>query len=285
MNMILYEGGGSCLPCNTIWRPVETLPSLGEANRNHAYVLPDNSIWVLNHDGTGFTSLESAQDVSVVAGSEKLTVAYDSDNKRYSVDVTPAAVIIAPLELVGGVYQFAKTYEDDEGNYLDKSQKRLYPFIIQPNDYSSRYLAGGSDEITPDTTLEERMKGYGAEKSKVFYNRLTGQFEFNIDFSFYRFPFFRKNSKGLPQVVDDMAVLLRIPDNVPKPVSDGEVIVYEDDLVRLQLYVGQDGNVKLYIRKGIAVLNREVPEWTWEEVEIIKSRVIKRRIIAQLFCY
>ena len=129
------------------------------------------------------------------------------------------------------------------------------------------------------------MKGYGAEKSKVFYNRLTGQFEFNIDFSFYRFSFFRKNSKEVPQVVDDMAVLLRIPDNVPKPVSDGEVIVYEDDLVRLQLYVGQDGNVKLYIRKGIAVLNREVPEWTWEEVEIIKSRVIKRRIIAQLFCY
>lgn len=283
--MILYEGGGSCLHCNTIWRPVETLPSLGEANRNHAYVLPDNSIWVLNHDGTGFTALESAQDVSVVAGSEKLTVAYDEENKRYSVDITPAAVIIAPLELVGGVYQLAKTYEDDEGNYLDKSQKRLFPFIIQPNDYNARYLAGGSYEITPEMTLEERMKGYYAEKNKVFYNRLTGQFEFNIDFTFYRFPYFRKTSTGNIQQISDMDVLLRIPDNVPKPVSEGEVIVYDDDLVRLQLYVGQDGNVKLYIRRGIAVLNREVPEWTLEEVETIKSRVIKRRIIAQLFCY
>lgn len=284
--MILYEGGGSCLHCNTIWRPVETLPSLGEANRNHAYVLPDNSIWVLNHDGTGFTALESAQDVSVVAGSEKLTVAYDEENKRYSVDITPAAVIIAPLELVGGVYQFNKVFEDDEGNYLSQSQKRLYPFIIQPNDYNVRYLAGGSYEITPEMTLEERMKGYYAEKNKVFYNRLTGQFEFNIDFTFYRFPFFKKNSKtGIPQIVSDMDVLLQIPDNVPKPVSDGEVIVYDDDLVRLQLYVSQDGNIRLYIRKGIAVLNREVPEWTWEEVETIKSRVIKRRIIAQLFCY
>ncbi|HFU4025739.1 TPA: hypothetical protein ACGO0F_001454, partial [Streptococcus suis] len=223
------------------------------------------------------------QDVSVVAGSEKLTVAYDGDNKRYSVDVAPAAVI-APLELVGGVYQFGKTYEDDEGNYLDKSQKRLYPFIIQPNNYNARYLAGGSYEITPEMTLEERTARYG-RKNKVFYNRLTGQFVLNLDFSFYRFPFFKKNTKGLPQVVGDMAVLLRIPEGVPKPVSEGEVIVYEDDLVRLQLYVGTDGNVKLYVRKGIAVLNREVPEWTWEEIEIIKSRVIKRRILAQLICY
>ncbi|HFI0151451.1 TPA: hypothetical protein ACGO3A_002294, partial [Streptococcus suis] len=114
---------------------------------------------------------------------------------------------------------------------------------------------------------------------------LTGQFVLNLDFSFYRFPFFKKSAKGYPFVVGDMCVLLRIPDNVPKPVSEGEVIVYEDELVRLQLYVGTEGNVKLYVRKGIAVLNREVPEWTWEEVEIIKSRVIKRRILAQLICY
>ena len=58
--MILYEGGGSCLPCNAIWRPVETLPSLDEASRNHAYVLPDNSIWVLNHDGTGFVTADKS---------------------------------------------------------------------------------------------------------------------------------------------------------------------------------------------------------------------------------
>lgn len=199
--------------------------------------------------------------------------------------ITDNKAVISPLLLVGGVYQFAKTYEDDEGNYLDKSQKRLFPFIIQPNDYDARYLAGGAEEITPEMTLEERMKGYGADKNKVFYNRLTGQFVLNLDFSFYRFPYFRKTSTGNIQQVSDMAVLLRIPEGVPKPVSEGEVIVYEDDLVRLQLHVGTEGNVTLYVKKGIAVLNREVPEWTWEEVETIKSRVIKRRIIAQLICY
>lgn len=200
--------------------------------------------------------------------------------------ITDNKAVISPLLLVGGVYQFAKTFEDDEGNYLDTSQKRLYPFIIQPNDYNAKYLPGGTEEITAEMTLEERMKGYGADRNKVFYNRLTGQFLLNLDFSFYRFPLFKKNSKtGIPQVVGDMAVLLRIPEGVPKPVSDSEVIVYEDDLIRLQLHVDTEGNVTLYVKKGIAVLNRENTNWTLDEVELIKSRVIKRRILAQLICY
>lgn len=227
--------------------------------------------------------VEIAQEVEKALAGLRLS---DEQVADVTSRITDNKAVISPLLLVGGVYQFAKTFEDDEGNYLDTSQKRLFPFIIQPDDYNAKYLPGGAEEITAEMPLAEHTARYGETgKNKVFYNRLTGQFEFNIDFTFYRFPFFRKNSKEVPQVVGDMAVLLRIPDNVPKPVSDGEVIVYEDDLVRLQLYVGQDGNVKLYIRKGIAVLNREVPEWTWEEVEIIKSRVIKRRIIAQLICY
>ena len=199
--------------------------------------------------------------------------------------ITDNKVVISPLLLVGGVYQFAKTYEDDEGNFLDKSQKRLFPFIIQPNDNNVQYLAGGLYEITPEMTLEERMKGYGIDKNKVIYNRLTGQYVLNLDFSFYRFPYFRKTSTGNIQQLSDMTVLLRLPDDVPKPASESEVIVYEDDLVRLQLHVGTDGNVQLYIKKGVAVLNRENTNWTLDEVETIKSRVIKRRILAQLICY
>lgn len=226
--------------------------------------------------------VEIAQEVEKAFASLRLS---DEQVADVASRITDNKAVISPLLLVGGVYQLAKTFEDDEGNYLDKSQKRLYPFIIQPNDYNARYLAGGSDEITPETTLEERMKGYEAERNTVFYNRLTGQFVLNLDFSFYRFPYFRKTSTGNIQQLSDMAVLLRIPDDVPKPVSDSEVIVYEDDLIRLQLHVGTEGNVTLYVKKGIAVLNREVPEWTWEEVETIKSRVIKRRILAQLICY
>lgn len=56
MIMILDQGGNYCSPCNTIWKNVDKLPSLDEASRNHAYVLPDNTVWILNHDGTEFIS-------------------------------------------------------------------------------------------------------------------------------------------------------------------------------------------------------------------------------------
>lgn len=40
--------------CNTVFQPVEALPKPVEATRNHAYILKDNTVHVLNWDGTGF---------------------------------------------------------------------------------------------------------------------------------------------------------------------------------------------------------------------------------------
>lgn len=82
--MILYEGGGSCLPCNAIWRPVETLPSLDEASRNHAYVLPDNSIWVLNHDSTGFVTADKS---SIMVKSEDNSIVITKDGLVYNLEL------------------------------------------------------------------------------------------------------------------------------------------------------------------------------------------------------
>lgn len=82
--MILYEGGGSCLPCNAIWRPVETLPSLDEASRNHGYVLPDNSIWVLNHDGTGFVTADKS---SIMVKSEDNSIVITKDGLVYNLEL------------------------------------------------------------------------------------------------------------------------------------------------------------------------------------------------------
>lgn len=36
---------------------VNNLMDIKEPNRDHAYVLPDDSVWVLNHEGTGFLQL------------------------------------------------------------------------------------------------------------------------------------------------------------------------------------------------------------------------------------
>lgn len=44
-------------PCNTVFQKVDELPPLGDATRNHAYILPDNTVWVVNTEGTGFSQL------------------------------------------------------------------------------------------------------------------------------------------------------------------------------------------------------------------------------------
>ena len=88
--MILYEGGGSCLPCNAIWRPVETLPSLDEASRNHAYVLPDNSIWVLNHDGTGFVTADKS---SIMVKSEDNSIVITKDGLVYNLELNRIYIV------------------------------------------------------------------------------------------------------------------------------------------------------------------------------------------------
>lgn len=43
--------------CNSVFKPVETLPPSVEATRNHGYILPDNSIHILNYDGNGYIRL------------------------------------------------------------------------------------------------------------------------------------------------------------------------------------------------------------------------------------
>lgn len=37
--------------------PVENLSKIKQPNRDHAYILPDNSIWVLSHDGKNFIQI------------------------------------------------------------------------------------------------------------------------------------------------------------------------------------------------------------------------------------
>lgn len=42
---------------NPVFKTVDELPGLGDATRNHAYVLPDNTVWVVNSEGTDFSQL------------------------------------------------------------------------------------------------------------------------------------------------------------------------------------------------------------------------------------
>lgn len=57
----------SCISyCNTVFQRVDDLPSLVDATRNHAYILPDDTIWILNENASGFIQLTSKSDKSLL---------------------------------------------------------------------------------------------------------------------------------------------------------------------------------------------------------------------------
>lgn len=43
--------------CNTVVKKVDQVPNLADATRNHIYLLPDNTSWIVNSDGTGFAQI------------------------------------------------------------------------------------------------------------------------------------------------------------------------------------------------------------------------------------
>lgn len=76
-------------PCNTVFKRVDELPSLGDATRNHGYVLPDNTVWVVNSDGTGFTQLNGGNGTPV----EAPTVEIDQDTKHWVINGQDTGVV------------------------------------------------------------------------------------------------------------------------------------------------------------------------------------------------
>lgn len=48
---------GKSSSCDNVFKKVDELPTLGDATRDNAYILPDNTVWVVDTEGTGFTRL------------------------------------------------------------------------------------------------------------------------------------------------------------------------------------------------------------------------------------
>lgn len=47
----------SIADCSNWIIPVNSLENIENLSRNHAWILPDNSLWVLNHEGTGLVQI------------------------------------------------------------------------------------------------------------------------------------------------------------------------------------------------------------------------------------
>ncbi|MBO0441658.1 hypothetical protein [Candidatus Enterococcus ikei] len=71
--------------------PVNSLSEIKEANRDHAYILPDNSVWVLSHDGKKFIQLNlggtGGNQPTLLENSDGLIAVNGSGTNNLSVDL------------------------------------------------------------------------------------------------------------------------------------------------------------------------------------------------------
>lgn len=88
----------SCISyCNTVFQRVDDLPSLVDATRNHAYITPDNKIYILNADGTGYMQMStSGGGVTVGLSSEdgSITIVETKDSVTHTFDLKVSDDII-----------------------------------------------------------------------------------------------------------------------------------------------------------------------------------------------
>lgn len=92
---------GDCISwCNPVFKRVEALPDLDYATRNHAYIMPDNKVYILNDNGDGFTELTttattggtSYDDKPLVARVEKLEAKEDKDKQTLTLNGTTLSI-------------------------------------------------------------------------------------------------------------------------------------------------------------------------------------------------
>lgn len=93
-------------PCNTVFQKVDELPSLGDATRNHGYILPDNTVWIVNTEGTGFTQLNSSNtgetydDAELKNRLEELESKSDNDTKYRLARSSTSLLPVTPLKTI-----------------------------------------------------------------------------------------------------------------------------------------------------------------------------------------
>lgn len=141
-------------PCNTVFKRVDELPPLGDATRNHGYVLPDNTVWVVNSDGTGFTQLNggaggsSYDDTAIQERLEALEEKTDNDTIY---DDTSIKERLDALE--------EKT--DNDTVYDDTSIKERLTALEEKEDNNTQYTAGTNIKISENNVISATDKFFG----------------------------------------------------------------------------------------------------------------------------
>lgn len=94
-----------CSPSSHI--PVQLLPNLGDADRDHFYITPDNKVWVSNYNGDGWIELTACcggtiEEEEIKIRYKLILVSWDSVNEYFTFDTSeePQELVVTPRNIV-----------------------------------------------------------------------------------------------------------------------------------------------------------------------------------------
>lgn len=143
--------------CNTVFKRVDELPSLIDATRNHAYITPDNNIYIINADGTGYMQMSTGGSGGVTVGLSSndgsITIVETNDGVTNTFDIKVSEEIIQRLTEIG--------------NRNQEQERRLSDIEARDIEQYTRLNAIEDLNKTQNTLLDEIM-----DKNRVQDNKL-----------------------------------------------------------------------------------------------------------------
>ncbi|WP_086350252.1 hypothetical protein [Candidatus Enterococcus clewellii] len=151
-----------------LWEvPVNSLSDIKEANRDHAYILPNNSVWVLSYDGTRFIQLNLAGS----GGSGQPTLVSNSDglievsgSGTYDVHLNLDKAALKEELAIDDLSEVIKNHINDENVHVSTEEKNEWTSkqnrltagenIMIDNDRISADLRSKQDVLVSGETIK-----------------------------------------------------------------------------------------------------------------------------------
>lgn len=150
---------------NPVFKKVDELPELGDATRNHAYILPDNTVWIVNNDGTGFSQLNSSGDGEAYDDTELrglIQQALDrntmEDNRLTNIENKNAAQDERITELEN---------RPSGDSYDDTAIKERLEALEDKTDNDTTYTAGNGISISADNVISATGGGSSYDDTEI----------------------------------------------------------------------------------------------------------------------
>lgn len=170
---------GDCISwCNPVFKRVDTLPDVAVATRNHAYILPDNTIWILNEDGDGYLQMSTKnRDINIDSTDGSIVVTKEAEGNESNFNLKVAPDIINRINVLEGKTDkfvrevsvskqgrqitLAYTYTDDTVKEVSFTDDDTIALLYDDTALVERIVAleGKLDNNTTYTIREGRLVG------------------------------------------------------------------------------------------------------------------------------